>query len=164
MFRGTERSGRLVPAAGEAAGPPMQSREIIASSSSLRGTYGGPAAPPAAGTNVAFSSGGAGAFVPAAGEAAGPPMQSRESSPLRRRFGEPMEGRRPRRPQVQMLRLAAEGRWHSYPRPARPPALQVPSQFSSNHPNTAKSLPKTTPAHMAPECYNRGGTPQRVFT
>ncbi len=34
----------FVPAAGEAAGPPMQSREIIASSSSLRGTYGGPAA------------------------------------------------------------------------------------------------------------------------
>jgi hypothetical protein len=63
----------FVPAAGEAAGPPIQSREIIASSSSLRGTYGGPAAPPAAGTNVAFSSGGAMAFVPAAGEAAGPP-------------------------------------------------------------------------------------------
>jgi hypothetical protein len=49
---------------------------------------GGPADPPAAGTNVAGSHTTIGTFVPAAGEAAGPPIQSREILTLRCRFVE----------------------------------------------------------------------------
>ena len=45
----------FVPAAGEAAGPPMLSRKVIVPSTSSHGIPGGPAASPAAGTNVTGS-------------------------------------------------------------------------------------------------------------
>jgi hypothetical protein len=46
------QNAKLVPAAGEAAGPPGPIRRMFVPSIMLRGIIGGPAAPPAAGTNA----------------------------------------------------------------------------------------------------------------
>ena len=49
----TDDTGRFVPAAGEAAGPPGIPRDDVEGVIIFRDCIGGPAAPPAAGTNVA---------------------------------------------------------------------------------------------------------------
>ena len=166
------RAGAFVPAAGEAAGPPMQSRKSIAPRN-CNTSPGGQAASPAPQCNhvkvspleiatrplegrqprrprvpmLKMQTGGSRAFTPAAGEAAGPPMQSRKSI-APRNCNTPLEGRRPRRPRVQMLKMQTGGSRTFTPAAgeAAGPPMQSRKSIAPRNCNTSPGGPAASPA------------------